>query len=170
MLSISTKLDHIHTNTVIADVVALSFDLRQKSRLRVTLQSGIEAALYMQRGTILRGGDFLQADSGEIIEVVAADQSVMKVTATTSNALTRAAYHLGNRHVPLEIGDGWLKLETDSVLKDMLLGLGVEVEELQAPFEPESGAYAGGGHHHHHDHDDAHSHDHVHPHQHGHSH
>ena len=69
MLSISTKLDHIHSDTEIADVVSLSFDLRQKSRIRVTLQSGVEAALYMQRGTILRGGDFLQADSGEIIEV-----------------------------------------------------------------------------------------------------
>lgn len=161
MLSISTKLDHIHSDTEIADVVSLSFDLRQKSRIRVTLQSGVEAALYMQRGTILRGGDFLQADSGEIIEVIAADQAMMKVTATTSKALTRAAYHLGNRHVPLEIGDGWLKLETDSVLKDMLLGLGVQVEELQAPFEPESGAYAAGGGHHHH-HDDEHSHDHVH--------
>ena len=167
MLSISTKLDHIHSDTVIADVVSLSFDLRQKSRIRVTMQSGNEAAIYMQRGTILRGGDFLQADSGEIIEVIAADQAVMKVTATASKALTRAAYHLGNRHVPLEIGDGWLKLETDSVLKDMLLGLGVQVEELQAPFEPESGAYAGGGGHHHH-HDDEHSHDHVHAH--GHSH
>lgn len=167
MLSISTKLDHIHSDTEIADVVSLSFDLRQKSRIRVTLQSGVEAALYMQRGTILRGGDFLQADSGEIIEVIAADQAMMKVTASTSKALTRAAYHLGNRHVPLEIGDGWLKLETDSVLKDMLLGLGVQVEELQAPFEPESGAYAAGGGHHHH-HDDEHSHDHVHAH--GHSH
>ncbi|MBL1458947.1 MAG: urease accessory protein UreE [Methylophaga sp.] len=167
MLSISTKLDHIHSDTEIADVVSLSFDLRQKSRIRVTLQSGVEAALYMQRGTILRGGDFLQADSGEIIEVIAADQAMMKVTATTSKALTRAAYHLGNRHVPLEIGDGWLKLEIDSVLKDMLLGLGVQVEELQAPFEPESGAYAAGGGHHHH-HDDEHSHDHVHAH--GHSH
>jgi urease accessory protein len=168
MFSISTKLDHIHPDTVIDDVVSLSFDLRQKSRIRVTMQSGNEAALYMQRGTILRGGDFLRADTGEVVEVIAADQAVMKVTATASKSLTRASYHLGNRHVPLEIGDGWLKLETDSVLKDMLLGLGVEVEELQAPFEPESGAYAGGGHHHHHD--DEHSHDHVHPHEDGHSH
>ncbi len=128
MLSISTKLDHIHSDTEIADVVSLSFDLRQKSRIRVTLQSGVEAALYMQRGTILRGGDFLQADSGEIIEVIAADQAMMKVTASTSKALTRAAYHLGSRHVPLEIGIGWLKLETTAVLKDLLLGLGVLVE------------------------------------------
>lgn len=165
MLSISTKLDHIHSDTTIDDVVSLNFDLRQKSRIRVTLQSGAEAALYMQRGTILRGGDYLQADSGEVIQVIAADQSVLKVTATTSQALTRAAYHLGNRHVPLEIGDGWLKLEADSVLQDMLLGLGVMVESLQAPFEPESGAYAStGGHHHHHD--DGHSHVHEHGHHH----
>lgn len=164
MLSISTKLDHIHADTVITDVVSLSFDLRQKSRIRVTLQSGAEAALYMQRGTILRGGDFLRADSGEVIEVIAADQAVMKVTATNSKSLTRAAYHLGNRHVPLEIGDGWLKLEADSVLKDMLLGLGVEVEELQAPFEPESGAYAAAGHHHDADHTHEHSHTHGHSH------
>lgn len=165
MLSISTKLDHIHSDTTIDDVVSLNFDLRQKSRIRVTLQSGAEAALYMQRGTILRGGDYLQADSGEVIQVIAADQSVLKVTATTSQALTRAAYHLGNRHVPLEIGDGWLKLEADSVLQDMLLGLGVMVESLQAPFEPESGAYASAGGHHHH-HDDGHSHVHEHGHHH----
>ena len=152
MLTISTKLSHVDTDMKIADKVAMSFDLRQKSRVRVTLQSGQEAALFMQRGTILRGGDLLQADNGAIIAVIAADQAVMKVTAPSSKALTRAAYHLGNRHVPLEIGDGWLKLETDSVLKDMLVGLGVSVTELQAPFEPESGAYAGGGHHHHHDH------------------
>jgi urease accessory protein len=167
MLSFSTKLSHIHSDTTIDDVVALSFDLRQKSRIRVTLQSGTEAALFMERGTILRGGDYLKADTGEVIEVVAADQSVMQVTATNAHALTRAAYHLGNRHVPLEIGDGWLKLESDYVLKDMLIGLGVQVEELQAPFEPESGAYSGGGHHHHHDDDD---HDHSHHHHHGHSH
>ena len=164
MLSISTKLDHIHSDTTIDDVVSLNFDLRQKSRIRVTLQSGTEAALYMQRGTILRGGDYLQADSGEVIQVIAADQSVMRVTATTSQELTRAAYHLGNRHVPLEIGDGWLKLEADSVLQDMLLGLGVMVESLQAPFEPESGAYASTGEHHHHD--DGHSHVHEHGHHH----
>lgn len=161
MLSITSKLEHTHSDQPIDDQVALSFDLRQKSRLRVKLQSGSEAALYMQRGTILRGGDLLQAETGEVVAVIAADQAVMKVTADTAKSLARAAYHLGNRHVPLEIGDGWLKLETDSVLKDMLTGLGVSVTELQAPFEPESGAYASGGHHddhsqnaehHHHEH------------------
>lgn len=166
MLSITAKLEHIDAEINIDDEVALSFDLRQKSRLRVTLLSGKEAALFMQRGTILRGGDLLQADNGAIIAVIAANQAVMKVTAHSATALTRAAYHLGNRHVPLEIGDGWLKLETDSVLKDMLMGLGVSVAELQAPFEPESGAYAGGGHHHH----DDHSHSNVRLLHHGHSH
>lgn len=168
MLSISTKLEQTGNEVNIDDEVALSFDLRQKSRLRVTLLSGNEAALYMQRGTILRGGDLLQADNGAIIAVIAANQAVMAVTADSATALTRAAYHLGNRHVPLEVGDGWLKLETDPVLKDMLIGLGVSVAELQAPFEPESGAYAGGGHHHHHD--DDHSHRNVRFIRHGHSH
>jgi urease accessory protein len=136
----------------IDDWVALPFDRRQKSRLRVTLQSGQEAALMLERGTILRGGDCLRAEDGRIIEVLAADQPVMDVTAADAPTLTRAAYHLGNRHVPLQVGDGWLRLEQDHVLKDMLLGLNVTVQELQAPFEPEAGAY-GGGHRHHHDDD-----------------
>lgn len=162
MLTISTKLEHIHDDLIIDDEIVLGFDLRQKSRIRVTLQSGDEAALYMQRGTILRGGDLLQADNNAIIAVIAADQPVLRVTASSAKALAQAAYHLGNRHVPLEIGDGWLKLEADSVLREMLVGLGVSVEELQAPFEPESGAYASGGGYHHHG--DGHSHEHIHSH------
>jgi urease accessory protein len=149
MLSIHIKLNYVDADTIINDSVALTFDFRQKSRFRVQLQSGAEAALFMARGTILRGGDCLQADNGLIIKVIAADQAVMRVTAASQRALARAAYHLGNRHVPLEIGDNWLKLETDNVLKEMLLGLGVSVEELQAPFEPEAGAYSDGHYHHH---------------------
>ncbi|PKO25196.1 MAG: urease accessory protein UreE [Betaproteobacteria bacterium HGW-Betaproteobacteria-8] len=137
-------------NPVIDDYVALPFDLRQKSRLRITLQSGREAALYLERGTILRGGDCLQAEDGRVIQVQAAEEAVMDVTASSPQALTRAAYHLGNRHVPLQVGEGWLRLEQDHVLKEMLLGLDVNVMDLQAPFEPEAGAY-GGGHRHHHD-------------------
>lgn len=171
MLSIQTKLPDQPSRPA-EDEVALSFDMRQKSRLRVTLKSGREAALKMARGSILRGGDYLQSDCGVIIKVLAASQSVMKVTAHTAHALNRAAYHLGNRHVPLEIGDGWLLLEQDSVLKEMLLGLDVEVSDLQAPFEPESGAY-GGGHRHADDREEAehtHSYDHHHGHGHSHSH
>lgn len=167
MLSIQIKLPY-QVSRQAEDEVALSFDMRKKSRLRVTLKSGREAALRMARGSILRGGDYLLSDCGETIKVIAAFQSVMKVTAHSPHALNRAAYHLGNRHVLLEIGDGWLLLEQDSVLKEMLLGLDVEVSDLQAPFEPEPGAY-GGGHQHasdieepDHVHSHAYSHDHTH--------
>lgn len=129
------------------DRLVLPFDRRQKSRLRVRLESGAEAGLFLERGTILRGGDRLRSQDGRIVQVVAADEPVMLVTADMPIQLMRATYHLGNRHVPLQIGEGWLKLEQDHVLKEMLIGLGVHVAYLNAPFEPEAGAY-GGGHRH----------------------
>ena len=143
------------------DRLVLPFDLRRKSRQRVRLESGEDAALLLERGGVLRGGDRLRAEDGRIVLVEAARESVLLVTAADPTALARAAYHLGNRHVPLQIGEGWLRLEADHVLEHMLLGLGVAVEHEIAAFEPEAGAY--GGHHHHHgDHDhhhDGHSHD-----------
>jgi urease accessory protein len=132
--------------TLYHERLILPFDLRQKSRLRVRLESGREAALLLARGTILRGGDRLQMNH-QIVLVVAADEPVHHVTATDAQSLARAAYHLGNRHVPLQVGPNWLRLEQDHVLKAMLIGLGVAVTELAAPFEPEAGAY-GGGHRH----------------------
>lgn len=138
----------------IDDQLELPFDQRQKSRLRVTLASGKEAALFLSRGIILRGGDLIQSEDGKlVVQIVAAQEPVYNVIAPTLRDLMRAAYHLGNRHVPLQIGDGWLRLEQDYVLRDMLLGLGMQVSEVNAPFEPEAGAY-GGGHRHGHD-DDA---------------
>lgn len=134
----------------IDDSVELPFDLRQKSRLRVMLASGQEAALFLSRGIILRGGDLLRTESGMVVKVVAAQEPVYNVIAPSQRELMCAAYHLGNRHVPLQIGDGWLRLEQDYVLKDMLVGLGMQVSEVLAPFEPEAGAY-GGGHRHGHD-------------------
>jgi urease accessory protein len=139
----------------IDDTVELPFDLRQKSRLRVMLASGQEAALFLSRGIILRGGDLLKTEadaSGQslVVQVVAAQEPVYNVIAPSQRELMCAAYHLGNRHVPLQIGDGWLRLEQDYVLKDMLVGLGMQVSEVLAPFEPEAGAY-GGGHRHGHD-------------------
>ncbi len=132
--------DHFHERLI------LPFDLRQKSRLRVRLASGREAALLLPRGTILRGGDRLQMNH-QVVLVVAADEPVHHVTALDAQTLARAAYHLGNRHVPLQVGASWLRLEQDHVLKAMLVGLNVTVSELNAPFEPEAGAY-GGGHRH----------------------
>lgn len=143
------------------DELILPFDLRKKSRVRVRLQSGIEAALQLPRGSILRGGDYLLSGDGRAIKVIAANEPIMRVSAENAVQLMRAVYHLANRHVPLQIGcdsarageqssKGWLQLERDHVLKEMLIGLGMTVNEISAPFEPEAGAY-GGGHHHHHE-------------------
>lgn len=134
----------------IDDTIVLPFVLRQKSRLRVTTQSGLDAGLFLDRGVILRGGDLLKAENGLVLQVIAAQESVYDVTANSAQSLMCAAYHLGNRHVPLQVGDGWLRLEQDHVLKDMLVGLGMHIKSHFAPFEPEAGAY-GGGHRHHHD-------------------
>ncbi|AKM32810.1 urease accessory protein UreE [Pandoraea faecigallinarum] len=133
-----------------APALVLPFDARSKSRLRATLETGEDVALFLPRGTVLRGGDVLVADDGGFIRVEAAAQTVLLVTAGTALALMRAAYHLGNRHTPVEVGDGYLKLEYDPVLRDMLLRLDVDVAEALMPFEPEAGAY-GGGHKHGHD-------------------
>jgi urease accessory protein len=123
------------------------FDLRIKSRLRTRLSSGEEVVLRTERGATLRGGEYLKGEDGRVVRVIAAPEKVMHVTCANPFELTRAAYHLGNRHVPVEIGDGCLRIAADHVLGDMLLGLGAGVRELEAPFEPESGAY-GGGHQH----------------------
>lgn len=138
------------------DELALPFERRQHSRLRVTLGSGREAAILLPRGSRLRGGDCLwgeDADGRAVrVRVVAAAEEVYRVT---GEPLVRAAYHLGNRHVPIELGDGFLRLGRDTVLRDMLRGLGFSVIEEQAAFDPEPGAYGEG---HRHGGDDAHAH------------
>ena len=129
--------------------LVLPFDLRRKSRLRAKLDDGVEAALFLPRGTVLRNGDILQAVDGSLIKVTAAPERVLYVTADRPHDLMRAVYHLGNRHVPVELGENWLKLEADPVLEEMLLQLGVTLREDCLPFQPETGAY-GGGHRHSH--------------------
>jgi urease accessory protein len=124
--------------------LVLPYAMRRKSRLRTNLVSGEEVGLFLERGTILRDGDYLRGNDGRIIKVEAASELVYVVRASFALTLVKAAYHLGNRHVPLQIGDGWLMLERDDVLKDMLLGLGADVVAEQCAFEPEPGAYAGG--------------------------
>lgn len=137
----------VASSSHVDDMLYLPFHSRQKSRLRVTLASGNEAALYLPRGEILRGGALIRGEDGVVVKVIAAEEALYQVNADSALALMRAAYHLGNRHVPLEIGDGCLRLEQDYVLKEMLVGLGMQVVEVMAPFEPEAGAY-GGGHRH----------------------
>lgn len=183
-----------------APKLVLPFGDRSKSRLRAALDNGTEAALFLPRGTVLRGGDLLVAEDGTFVEVQAAAESVLQVTATDPLALMRAAYHLGNRHTPVEVGRDYLRLEYDAVLADMLTRLGVQIERADLPFEPEAGAYGGGhkhghdatfaedyataqavfqehhghshehGHGHSHGHHHAHDHDHDHGHDHGHVH
>jgi urease accessory protein len=128
-------------------VLKLPFDARQKSRLRTQLVSGEEVALVLPRGDILRGGDLVVASDGRVIEIVAEAEAVLHVTCKTFEDVTRAAYHLGNRHVPVQVGEGFLRIAADHVLEEMLQGLGASIDSLQAPFEPEAGAY-GGGHRH----------------------
>ena len=109
--------------------------------MRTRLSTGEEAGLMLERGTVLRGGDRLLADDGRVIEVVAAPETVSTVTAAEPASLARAAYHLGNRHVALQIGPGWLRYLHDHVLDEMVIGLGFQVAVESAPFEPEGGAY-----------------------------
>ena len=126
----------------------LPFDRRQKSRQRAALESGEEVAIALARGEVLRGGDLLVAPGGEIIQVVAETERVMQAECGSSEALARVAYHLGNRHVPLQVGAGWVRFAADDVLAKMVERLGAQVTALDAPFEPEAGAYAP---HHRHD-------------------
>jgi urease accessory protein len=137
----------------------LPFDARQKSRLRTRLASGEDAALVLPRGDVLRGGDLVLASDGRVVEVIAAAERVLHVECASATELARCAYHLGNRHVPVEVGKHFLRLAEDHVLEKMLSGLGAKLTHVTAPFEPEAGAYHGnaaGGHHHdedHHDHE-----------------
>jgi urease accessory protein len=125
----------------------LSFDERSKSRLRTRLVSGEEVALMLPRGDILRGGDLVTASDGRVIEIVSQPEKLLNVECGSPAALAKAAYHLGNRHVPVEIGEGYLRIAADHVLEDMLKKLGARVTAMEAPFEPEAGAY-GEGHRH----------------------
>lgn len=137
--------------------VTLDVDSRIKSRLRVTLDDGREAGLMLERGHLLRGGElFADADGSQLIRVLAAPETVSTVRCADPHLLARAAYHLGNRHVPLQIEPGLLRFQHDHVLDDMLRGLGLTVEAEQAPFEPEAGAYQSAPHGHSHAHGNDH--------------
>jgi urease accessory protein len=161
-----------------AATVELDWDVRCKSRFDATDSTGRALAVILPRGSVVRGGDVLVAEDGSLIVVKAAPQPVMVVRHCTEHGspfdLLRAAYHLGNRHVQLELQSDRLLLEPDHVLAGMLKQMHLLVSDEQMPFEPEAGAYAAGGHGHAHGHDhdhggDAHAHhDHDHGHDHGH--
>lgn len=126
-----------------ATTLTLTLEQRSKSRLRVRLDNGLEAGLFLDRGGVLHDGDQLASDEGYIVAVRAASERVSTVRAADPRQLARASYHLGNRHVPLQIGKGFLRYPQDPVLDEMVLGLGLGIEIEQAPFDPEPGAYHG---------------------------
>jgi urease accessory protein len=130
-----------------SDTLTLPFDIRQKSRFKAQLDSGREIVVRLPRGSHLHDGALLEASDGGVILVKAATEEVSRVSTPDAHLLARAAYHLGNRHVPLQIEPGRLSYLHDHVLDDMLERLGLEVVCEAAPFEPEHGAYGHGSSH-----------------------
>jgi len=150
-----------------AATLELDWDTRQKSRFEAADSAGRTLGVFLPRGTVVRGGDVLVADDGSLVLVLAAPQAVLKITHCTDHGtpydLIRAAYHLGNRHVPIELKPDHLKIEPDHVLADMLRAMHLIVHAVDEAFEPENGAYASGGHGHSHDHEHGHNHSHEAP-------
>jgi urease accessory protein len=143
--------------------VMLDWDVRQKSRFETTDSMERQVGVFLPRGTLVRGGDVLVAEDGSLIRVIAAPQPVLVITHCTEHGspfdLLRAAYHLGNRHVPIELKPNHLKIEPDHVLAEMLRSMHLIVQEQLTTFEPEGGAYgAQASHKHGHQHDHGHEH------------
>ena len=175
-----------------ADTVVLDFDDRHRRRMAMTGTRGLEFLLDLENAVALRGGDALVLDDGRLVEVVAAPEPLIEIRGSDPHHLVRLAWHLGNRHLPTQIMPRGLRIRRDHVIEAMVRELGARVVEIEAPFDPEGGAYAGGGHahageshhapasgrgshdhgshhhdhHHHDDHgdDDHHHHDHSHAH------
>ena len=179
-----------------ADTVVLDFDDRHRRRMAMTGTRGLEFLLDLEQAIALRGGDALVLDDGRLVEVIAAPEPLIEIKGRDPQHLVRLAWHLGNRHLPTQITPRALRIRRDHVIAEMLKGLGARILDIDAPFDPEGGAYEGGGHataqagvqqhavddhashdHAHHAHDDHHhqhdercGHDHHHHHDHSHAH
>ncbi len=152
MIKVFERIDNVTDPAQLS--VCLPFDERKKSRLKTTAENGEPLGFMLPRGQVLRNGTLLRDETGRIILVKAASECLSVVRSECPILLMRAAYHLGNRHVPLQVSEGLLSYQHDHVLDDMVRGLGLTVTTEQRPFEPEDGAYAAAGH--------AHGHGHVH--------
>ena len=146
------EVTHLHKGDETLEVV-LTFDERKKSRYRTQTSCGQELGWFIERGVILAQNDVLKCKDGILIKILAADEEVSDVTSHDDLLLMRAAYHLGNRHVPLQVEKSFLRYQRDHVLDEMVQGLGLKVEHVIQSFNPENGAYSGGhshsGHHNH---------------------
>ena len=162
-------LEHAPASATATHTLTLSYDARTKARFMALSDQGLKLGVQLARGRTLRGGDKLLAVDGTVIEVMASPETLSRVTLSDSLLLARICYHLGNRHVPLEIGAGFCQFQHDHVLDDMVAGLGGQVQVVEAAYEPESGAY-----HTHAKGENAHeqraAHGHSHAHEHSHSH
>jgi urease accessory protein len=156
-----------------ADTVVLEFDDRHRRRMTMTGTRGLEFLLDLAEVVALRGGDALVLDDGRLVEVVAAPEPLLEIRCRDNLHLVRVAWHLGNRHLPMQVMAKGLRIRRDHVIEEMVRGLGGRVMEIEAPFDPEGGAYAvaaahehahHGHDHHHHDHSHGHGHDHEHGH------
>lgn len=156
------------------DQIELDHLQREKGRIKAVTVSGIEARLFLERGNTLQVGEILKTSCGKHLAIVGAEEALVTATCDDWETFSKACYHLGNRHVKLQIGEKWLRITPDHVLEEMLEMLGLSVSHEKAVFSPESGAYSHGthahSHSHDHDHDEGHSHSHSHGHTHGHSH
>ncbi len=138
MLAFTKHIDHVHEYS---HTLTLAYDLRKKARIKTKLDNGDEVGIMLPRGLVLRGGDGLQSNDGVIAKVIAAAEEVSVASSNNQLLLAKAAYHLGNRHMPLQIEEGCLSYQKDHVLDDMVANLGLTVSHELRAFEPESGAY-----------------------------
>ena len=139
--------ERIHHGVAFDATLTLPFELRQRSRLSTHLDNGEEAVLFLPRGSVLRHGDLLRADAGNVVMIHAAHEAVSTASTASPLLLAKACYHLGNRHVALHIGTTFVRYLRDHVLDDLVCQLGLTVAHEMLPFEPEAGAYAHAAHH-----------------------
>ncbi|MFM2482077.1 urease accessory protein UreE [Celerinatantimonas sp. YJH-8] len=128
--------------------VALDYEQRDKGRQKLVAENGEELRLFLERGKVLQIGELLEAKTGELVRVIGAIEEVCEARCEDWQTFAKACYHLGNRHVRLQVGDRWLRMKPDHVLEQMLELLGLKLSHSQQIFEPESGAYSHGHHAH----------------------
>lgn len=149
MLEVYERLG-LHCHEPVNESVVLEHDQRDKGRLRLISENGVEVRLFLERGKPLLVGEYLKSNCGKIIQVKGAVETVAHASCDDWHTFARACYHLGNRHVKIQVGERWLRIKPDHVLEEMIHLLGLVISHEQAVFEPESGAYSQGGHHHEH--------------------
>lgn len=135
------------------DRVLIDYDLRHRRRIVLRTESGYELLVDLPHAVRLKDGDGLRLEDGRVVRVCARPEPLLEIHSHEDSALVRIAWHLGNRHLPMQLAGDRIRIRADHVIEAMIKGLGGHAERIDAPFDPEAGAYAE-GHHHHHDHDD----------------